>query len=406
MKILLVSDQYPPFYFGGMSQHTYHLANNLSELGHQVLLILPKHFKADQKTSNLEIRSVLRSNYLVNTIILGIVKKKWKPELQHIVTAGMFYPSLIGPEPTIQRVVGNDFLRPWRGLGLFYRKYIYGIPLIGSFLGQVDLIVRQKFINVELSMADLIIANSEWTSKRLVEEGLKQAKILCLIGGVDLKVFRSDIEIASVKNELKLSADRVYLMTAGNLIGKKGFDTVLKALPAVLAAGHDISYLIAGEGPEKEKLKELVTKLKLEDRVKFLGALSQEELAKYMGVCAIYVQVSRNNNMGLGTVDVETMGRTFIEAGACGIPVIAANIGGIPSVVRHGYNGILIDDSEDFNTLSSRIIDLLANPCELNQLGSNGLLRAKTEFDWKILTQRILVEFKNIENRKKFRSSN
>jgi phosphatidylinositol alpha-1,6-mannosyltransferase len=400
MKILIISDQYPPHYFGGMSQHTYHIAKNLSDLGHRVLLILPKHFKVSAEKGNLEIRSILRSNYFLNSVIVGKVKREFGPELQHIVTAGMFYPSLVGHVPTIQRVVGNDFLRPWRGRGVFFRKYFNQIPLLGNLLGRIDVIARKKSVLYELRKVDLILPNSEWTRSRLVESGIEPDNILCLSGGVDLKIFKPIQETTLVKKELELDMDTIYILTAGNLIGKKGFDTVLRAMPAVLAEGYNISYLIAGEGPDKHKLKRIVGKLQLDDRVSFLGALGQEELAKYLAVCSMYVQVSRNHIISSVSVDVETMGRTYIEAGACSIPVIASNIGGIPSVVRHEYNGLLLDNPEDYITLSSYIINMLSKPSELKRMGNNGFLRATNEFDWEILTQRILMEFEKIHKSK------
>lgn len=392
MKIMIISDQYPPYQFGGMAQHTFHISRQLADLNNQILLLLPKHFQINTYSPNLEIRSVLHSSYYVSSFRAGICKKEFRPDLIHIVTAGMLYPSLSGYCPVIQRVVGNDFLRPWKGKGFLFRGIVRFVPTIKPFISSIDSKIRKETVLRELEKADLILSNSDWTTSKLIEKGIDKIKIKSFVGGVDTKIFSPNKDFSGLKEKHGLNEESRVLITAGNLIQKKGFDTVLKALPAVILKHPNLLYFIVGDGPEKEALEQMVDKLKINSNVCFLGALSQEKFAMYLSMSTVYVQVSRNHQMQDNNVDVETMGRTFFEAGSCSIPVIASNIGGIPSVVQHDINGLLLDNPEDSQDLSKKINILLSDKNKRVKMGKNGRDIAIKRFSWDILADLFLSE--------------
>ena len=82
------------------------------------------------------------------------------------------------------------------------------------------------------------------------------------------------------------------------------------------------------------------------------------------------------------------MGRTYFEAGACGVPVIGSNVGGIPSVIKNRFNGLLIDDPENINEISETIISLLKNDKLKDLLVSNSLDLAKNKFNWQVICKK------------------
>lgn len=389
---MIISDQYPPFQFGGMAQHTFHISRQLADLNNQILLLLPKHFQINKYSLNLEIRSVLHSSYYASSVRAGICRKEFRPDLIHIVTAGMYYPSLSGYCPVIQRVVGNDFLRPWKGKGFLFRGIVRFVPIFKPSISSIDSKIRKKTVLRELEKADLILSNSDWTTSKLIEKGIDKIKITNFVGGVDTKIFSPNKDISDLKEKHDLNAETKVLITAGNLIQKKGFDTVLKALPSVISKHPDLLYFIVGDGPEKEALKQMVDKLRMNSNVHFLGALSQEKFALYLSMSTVYVQVSRNHQMQDNNVDVETMGRTFFEAGSSSIPVIASNIGGIPSVVQHEINGLLLDNPEDNQDLSEKINLLLSDKKKRVKMGKKGREIAIKRFSWEILADLFLSE--------------
>jgi glycosyltransferase involved in cell wall biosynthesis len=110
--------------------------------------------------------------------------------------------------------------------------------------------------------------------------------------------------------------------------------------------------------------------------------MNQSRLTQYYQACDAYVQVSSE----------ETMGRTYMEAGGCGAPVIAATIGGVPEVVAHHSNGLLIGNPEDPAELANSITLLIENPELRAQLGAAGIRRAHEEFSWDIVAARFEKE--------------
>jgi phosphatidyl-myo-inositol dimannoside synthase len=106
---------------------------------------------------------------------------------------------------------------------------------------------------------------------------------------------------------------------------------------------------------------------------------------KYYWSCDLFVLASRTcYNRRTGTKDVETMGRVLCEANAAGIPIIASNSGGIPSVVDHEVNGLLFeeDNAEDFlrQILRLRVDNFLSR-----YLVQNGRRKAREQFDWSLI---------------------
>ena len=118
-----------------------------------------------------------------------------------------------------------------------------------------------------------------------------------------------------------------------------------------------------------------------------MNPINQERLSLYYQSCDLYIQVSRNFKEKNG-IDVETMGRTYFEAGACGVPVIGSNVGGIPSVIKNRFNGLLIDDPENINEISETIISLLKNDKLKDLLVSNSLDLAKNKFNWQVICKK------------------
>lgn len=115
------------------------------------------------------------------------------------------------------------------------------------------------------------------------------------------------------------------------LTHKKGMDILLKAFEEVTKNKSNVELVIGGEGPEKTKLEKLADELGISDNVKFIGKLSREEVIKNMNMCDCFVLVSRH----------ETFGVVFVEALACGKPIIATASGGPDDIVNED-NGYLV----------------------------------------------------------------
>ena len=203
-----------------------------------------------------------------------------------------------------------------------------------------------------------------------------------IVGGLDTTVFKPPADKRQVRREIGVPENSLILLTAANLVEKKGIDTVLRVVAELASRWSNLHYVIVGDGPYGAYLRELAVELGISDRIIFAGREEQTVLARYYQAANIYVQVSQN----------ETMGRTYMEAGACGIPVVAANVEGVPSVVIPGVNGLLVDDPKNQDEVAAAVDRLLSDTGLRQRLGQTGLKIAREKFSW----QRVAVAFEEV----------
>ncbi len=139
------------------------------------------------------------------------------------------------------------------------------------------------------------------------------------------------------------------LVAAGRLTRQKGFDLLLQALPAVVAQMPDLRLLIAGEGPERRALAGQAARLRLQERVRFLGA--RDDLEALFAAADGFVLPSRS----------EGSPYVLLEAMALGLPVVATEVGGVPAMLDGGANGLLVR-AEDPPALAAAILRLVQFP--------------------------------------------
>lgn len=164
--------------------------------------------------------------------------------------------------------------------------------------------------------ADAVVAVADALRDELVRLGAPAEKITTLRNGVDLGRFRP-LDREAIRRRLKLNGP--VIASVGSLIARKGHDIVLQAV----ADMREATLLIAGEGPDARALQSLARKLKIEDRVRFLGAVSHEDLAEvYNAADALALASTR-----------EGWPNVLLESLACGAPVVASDAGGVREVV-------------------------------------------------------------------------
>jgi glycosyltransferase involved in cell wall biosynthesis len=186
-------------------------------------------------------------------------------------------------------------------------------------------LLPRKMIKWAATRAAAMITVCEALKTEMVELGLDESRIVPLRNGVDLERFQP-VDREAVRKQLGLN--RFTLLSVGYLVPRKGHDLVIQALPKLA----DVHLLIAGNGPERNRLEELAQRLGVMDRVTFLGALPQTELRNYYGAADALVLASSR----------EGWANVLLESMACGTPVIASNVWGTPEVVASPEAGILM----------------------------------------------------------------
>ncbi len=235
---------------------------------------------------------------------------------------------------------------------------------------------------ITLHNAQAIFAVSEYTRQLVIAQGISPDKVVTILNGVNTERFQplQDADWVRVRHKIE---GRKVILTLGRLDDYKGHDTVIRALPQVLAAVPQAVYLIVGRGPERIRLEQIVREVGVADKVIFAGYVPDDELVAYYNACDLFVLVSRQDEK-----DVEGFGLVYLEANACGKPVIGGDIGGVRDAIIHGETGLLVNPY-DQDAIAQAIIHLLCAPDEAQRLGCKGRQRVENELDWRHVAQRM-----------------
>ena len=169
----------------------------------------------------------------------------------------------------------------------------------------------------------------------------------------------------------------------GRLWPRKGHEQVLRALVSLKQRLPQVRYWIAGTGGKEPELRRLSTELGLDEIVRFLGYVPEEDLPGLYRQCDLFVLANRR----LSSDDMEGFGIVFLEAAASGLPVVGGISGGVPDAVNDGVNGLLVD-TEDIDALAEALGRLVADD-ELRLRMGRESRRWAEGFSWDRFANRI-----------------
>ncbi len=249
---------------------------------------------------------------------------------------------------------------------------------------------KHQVIKRTLNASHLVVAVSRFTASVVEERYQVPAnRIKVLPNGVDPDLFYPEEPAEAYKQELAIERKKVIL-TLARLQERKGHDKVIEALPEVLKNVPDAIYLVSGkkEGEYYERLKMLVQRLDLENAVRFVGYIPSDELNRLYNACDVYIMPSRElENSG----DTEGFGITYLEANACGKPVIGGRSGGVVDAIDDGVNGFLVDP-KSADEIASRLIQLLSDNALAERIGAQARARVLERFTWDAIGKNLAQE--------------
>jgi phosphatidylinositol alpha-1,6-mannosyltransferase len=232
---------------------------------------------------------------------------------------------------------------------------------------------------LSLARAARVLANSRFTARLLERAAVEPARIEVIHAPCDVNRFRPVTASPELQAKLLGSADRKpVILSVGRLVERKGCDMVIQALPKVIEQFPKTVYLIAGEGPYRPHLEELIRARGLRNHVIFAGRVPDDELPSIYALSDLLVMPSRER---LEAGDVEGFGVVYLEANACGKPVIGGRSGGTADAVVDGVTGFLVDPLSP-EEIASTISRVLSSPQLAAQIGSQGRARVLAEFTW------------------------
>jgi phosphatidylinositol alpha-1,6-mannosyltransferase len=233
---------------------------------------------------------------------------------------------------------------------------------------------------------DTITYLGEYTRSRIAGALSPEAagRMVQLPPGVDEKVFHPGSGGAEVRAGLGLT-DRPVVVCVSRLVPRKGQDTLILAMPRILAREPEAVLLIVGGGPYEKELRRLVRETGVSDSVRFTGAVPWSELPAHYGAGDVFAMPCRTRRGGL---DVEGLGIVYLEASATGLPVVAGDSGGAPDAVLDGETGWVVRGGSPEDA-ADRIVALLADPELRRNMGERGRQWVEERWRWDLLAERL-----------------
>ncbi len=229
---------------------------------------------------------------------------------------------------------------------------------------------------------DYVTYLGEFTRLALARRISNQSKLVKIAPGIDTEHFRP-VSAEDLREKYQI-ANRPTIISVGRLVHRKGQDRLVEAMPKVISSFPNAALVFVGEGPHRKVLEQLVKKHGLEKHVFFIGKISYAELPKYICMGDVFAMPSRSRLFGL---EVEGLGIVYLEASACGLPVIAGASGGAPDAVLQGQTGFVVDGN-NLDQIAQACVDLLASPELRRKLGERGRSWTKENWGWPIWSRR------------------
>lgn len=236
------------------------------------------------------------------------------------------------------------------------------------------------------SGADVVTFVSGYARRRFAAAFGPDAALEFIPAGVDTDLFRPDpVARQQIRRRYGLAEARV-IVCVSRLVPRKGQDQLIAALPAIRQAVPDTRLLVVGDGPDADRLRRLADRHRVRGAMVFTGAVPLAELPGHFVAGDVFAMPCRTRGGGL--LDVEGLGIVYLEASACGLPVIAGDSGGAPEAVQPGRTGVVVG-GRDLPALIDACIRLLEDPHTRQDWGAAGREWVREHWVWQRSADRL-----------------
>lgn len=379
MRVAIVNSFFPPWR-GGAETYAYNLARKLADRGHQITVVcadepLP-HGKYEQ--GGITIRRLRLLGRLYGTPLMPSLFS----ELCRL-DVDIFHANF--PSPYIAFNVAVVCTMKQKKAVLTWHNDLPPVTMGARFLIEThDRLILPRY----LQAYSKIIATSQTYAKssRILRKLGRQVTVVP--NGVDCDRFHPGVNATGLRRSLRVEG-KFVLLFVGALTKwhrYKGLDLLLRSLRIAVGDDPDLLLVVVGDGDLRSDYLRLSEWLGLKENVIFAGDVSDDLLPQHYALADALVLPSRDMSEGFGL--------TLLEANASGKPVIASRVGGIPSVVQNGHNGLLVPPNEPAE-LAKAILQLKRNPQQCEEMGSNGRVFAQLH-DWTVVASRTEQVYKEL----------
>lgn len=356
------------------SIHTRRWVNYFASKGHQVHVITSWPGEGYAEGVQLHLLSSLLpqhwkgSGYINSLLWLVQIRrliKRIEPDIidAHYITVYGYLGALSGFHPLLLTAWGSDVL-------IVMRESLW-LRILGKYA---------------LKKAEMVTCNSETVRQELIKFGVNPAKVRIIYQGIDTQKF-SPQRNKEFKDRLGWQG-RPVVISIRNLKPVCNVEMLIRAIPLVLEYSPQASFIIAGDGEQREYLKNLAGSLGCSENIRFVGQIAHDELPQYLASSDIYVSTSLSDSASL----------SLQEAMACEIAPVVTDLSGNREWVTDGENGFLVPVN-DIQALAKKIVYLLENEETGRKFGRLGrkIIRERAEYEREMermegLYQRIIAK--------------
>jgi glycosyltransferase involved in cell wall biosynthesis len=240
------------------------------------------------------------------------------------------------------------------------------VPVVAHVRQEIE---SAKVRRYELDRVGAVIAISRQIEQSLIAGGVSVKNVRTVYSGIDLSEKQLTHNGQAIRQMIGLPNEAVLLGTVANLFPRKGYEVMLRALPAIVRAVPTVHYVIVGSDDHDyaDRLKKLAQELKIADRVHIVGF--QDPVQPFLAALDLYVHPALMEGFGIAVVEAMAMGKA----------VVATTTGGLPEVVAQGETGLLVPPG-DVESLAAAVVSLLEDKVRREQMGRNGKARAQDRF--------------------------
>lgn len=347
MKIVILVGLFPPKWLAGTEIATYYMAEHLAQRGHEVHVItsLDEGLPEESSEKGFHIHRLPKTKIrfagaFVFWVDIVRTIRKVSPDIIHAQSLGIGVPALLS-------------------------KRILKIPYVvwgqGSDVYLPDWFTKLTSKTI-IKNANSVIALTEDMKRAM--QAMYDRDIAIVPNGIDLKEYTSERPMQNVGGPIK------RILFVGRLHPVKGTQYLLGAMSIVYRELREAKLILVGDGEEREHLETLTDNLGIRECVEFAGRVPHERVKDYMNQAEVFVLSSLSEGFPV----------TILEAMACGLPVVATRVGGVPDIIEDGANGYLID-TENPEQIAEALLRVLQDE-ELQKIMSNNNRKSAEKYRW------------------------
>lgn len=268
------------------------------------------------------------------------------------------------------------------------------IPYIISTQGTYAVVPFRNWLDATpyrqaVRRAQIVTAPSQFTADSLRAESKINRTVNVVHNPVNFARFQESVSLDVIRKNFCLPNHARVILGVGGLKRRKGFDLLIRAFAKVASDDSNLWLVIAGDGPQRTELLALATSLGVDARVRLPGNVEGSNLVGLYQLCELYAHLPRSTNGNF-----EGFGIVYLEASACGKPIVASRSGGVADAVIDGKTGFLVEE-EDWESAAEAIHNVLSDQTLANKLGQAGRNYASTH-TWQWYADEMVNLYKSI----------